>query len=118
VHRLRLGEYFTCSSCRSALSFRFAFESFLLLALAAEFPDDALGAELAVTARVCAGLAKIKAFLAISDFHFVAFRGCIPIRMVTAFHEEVPFSEFSLAEKVLTRYGESYQKKPRNSTNT
>jgi hypothetical protein len=55
-------------------------------ALLAEFPDDALFSELAVAARVGAGLTMIKAFLAISDLHLVAFHSGIPIRVIKAFH--------------------------------
>jgi hypothetical protein len=61
-----------------------------------------LSAEFAVTARVCTGLAQIKALLAISDLHFVAFHGCIPVRMVSALHEEIPFSAFALTKKYLS----------------
>jgi hypothetical protein len=76
-------------SCRfGVLSFTsgFSFQAFFLFALLAEFPDDALVSELAIAARVGAGLAMIEAFLAISDFHLVAFHSSVPIRMITAFH--------------------------------
>jgi hypothetical protein len=64
-------------------------------ALPAKFPNDALGSELAVAARVCARLTMIEAFPAISDFHLVAFHGGIPLRMITAFHGVLP-DRFSL----------------------
>jgi hypothetical protein len=67
-------------------TFRFSFQALFFLAPSAQFPDDALGSELAVTAGVGAGLALIQAFLAISDFHLAAFDGGITIGMVKAFH--------------------------------
>jgi hypothetical protein len=69
-----------------SFTFGFTFQALFFFALLAEFPDDALFSELAVAARVGAGLTMIKAFLAISDLHLVAFHSGIPIRVITAFH--------------------------------
>ena len=52
---------------------------------AAEFPDDAAGAEFAVEAGVGAGLAVIQAFLAIADLHFLAEDAGVPVRVMAAF---------------------------------
>jgi hypothetical protein len=61
---------------------------FLLAALpgffAAEFPDDAAGAELAVEAGVGAGLAQIQALLAIPELHLLAFHARLPLRVKAA----------------------------------
>ena len=65
----------------------FTFQALFFLALLAEFPDNALLSELAVAARVGAGLALIETFLAISDLHLVAFNSSIPIRVITTFHD-------------------------------
>jgi len=68
----------------------FSFHALFLFALLAEFPNDALGSELAVAARVGARLTKFEAFPAISDFHLVAFYSSIPLGMITAFHGVLP----------------------------
>jgi hypothetical protein len=46
--------------------------------LAAEFPDDAAGAEFAVEAGVGAGPASIQALLAVADLHFLADDAGVP----------------------------------------
>jgi hypothetical protein len=68
-------------------TFGFPLQVCFLFAPLAEFPDDALGSELAVAARVGAGFTQIEAFLAISDFHLGAAHGSVPIRMIKAFHQ-------------------------------
>jgi hypothetical protein len=68
----------------------FSFQALFLFALLAEFPDDALHSELAVAAGFCACLTVVEAFPAISYFHFVAFHGSVPLRMITAFHGSYP----------------------------
>jgi hypothetical protein len=55
---------------------------------AAQFPDDALSAELAVNAGVGAGLALIQAFLAVAQFMFLAADRSVPIRVKAAFVSE------------------------------
>jgi hypothetical protein len=52
---------------------------------AAEFPDDAAGAELAVEAGVGAGPAIIQAFLAVGDLHLLAQHAGGPVRVMAAF---------------------------------
>ncbi len=53
--------------------------------LAAQLPDDALPAELAVQARVGAGPAGIQTFLAVPEFHLPAFHHRFPPRMVSTY---------------------------------
>lgn len=61
--------------------------------LAAEFPDDAAGAEFAVEARIGAGPAGVQAFLAVADFHFLADDAGVPVRVMAAlihrFHRHI-----------------------------
>jgi hypothetical protein len=57
----------------SSFPFGFSFQPLFLVALLAEFPDDALGAKFAVPARVRARLAVLQAFPAIADLHLLAF---------------------------------------------
>jgi hypothetical protein len=52
---------------------------------AAEFPDDAAWAELAIEAGVGAGPAVIQALLAVGDLHFLAQDAGVPVRVVAAF---------------------------------
>jgi hypothetical protein len=52
---------------------------------AAEFPDDAARAELAVEAGVGAGAASVQALLAISQFMLLAVNARVPVRVKTAF---------------------------------
>jgi len=63
-----------------------ALEAIPLFALAAKFPDDALGSKLAIAAGVGAGLAVVKTLLTIPDAHLLALDPGIPIRVVSAFH--------------------------------
>ena len=56
--------------------------------LAAEFPDDAAGAELAVEAGVGAGPAIIQASLAVADLHFLADDAGVPLRVMAAFNHK------------------------------
>jgi hypothetical protein len=53
--------------------------------LAAELPDDAARAELAVEAGVGAGPAIIQAFLAVGDLHLLAQDAGGPVRVMAAF---------------------------------
>jgi hypothetical protein len=53
--------------------------------LAAEFPDDAALAELAVEAGVGAGPAVVQALLAVGDLHFLAQDAGVPVRVMAAF---------------------------------
>jgi hypothetical protein len=53
--------------------------------LAAEFIDDAAGAEFAVETRVGAGLAVIQALLTVGDLHLLAEHAGVPVRVVAAF---------------------------------
>jgi hypothetical protein len=62
------------------------FQPRLLLAPLAKFPDDALGAKLAVSARIRARLAVLQAFLAIPDFHFLALDISLTVFVKKAFH--------------------------------
>ena len=57
----------------------------------AEFPDDALSAELAVSAGVGAGFAVIQAFLAVADAHFGALHPGLAVGVVTALHVYSPW---------------------------
>jgi hypothetical protein len=57
----------------------------LLRLLAAELPDDAAGAELAVKAGVGAGPAVVQALLAVGDLHFLAEDTGVPVRVMAAF---------------------------------
>ena len=52
---------------------------------AAEFPDDAALAELAVNAGVGAGPARVQALLAVGDLHFLAQNTGVPVRVMAAF---------------------------------
>jgi hypothetical protein len=52
---------------------------------AAEFPDDAAGAEFAVEAGVGAGLAVVQALLTVGDLHFLAEDTGVPVRVMAAF---------------------------------
>ena len=52
---------------------------------AAEFPNDAAGAELAVEAGVGAGLAVIQALLAVGHLHLLAQDTGVPVRVMAAF---------------------------------
>jgi hypothetical protein len=52
---------------------------------AAEFPDDAAGAEFAVEAGVGAGLTVIQALLAVGHLHFLADDAGVPVRVMAAF---------------------------------
>jgi hypothetical protein len=52
--------------------------------LAAEFPDDAAWAKLAVQAGVGAGAASVQAFLAVPQFMFLALYAGLPLRMKSA----------------------------------
>lgn len=53
---------------------------------AAQLPDDALGAGLAVVARVGAGQAFLQALTAVPIFHLVTPHVGFPVRVKTAFH--------------------------------
>ncbi len=59
----------------------FFFLAALLGFFAAEFPDDAAGAEFAVKAGVGAGLAQVQALLAIAVFVLLALDASRPVRM-------------------------------------
>jgi hypothetical protein len=72
--------YFRISRLRNLL-----FTPFLGL-FAAQFPDDALGAGLAVIAGVGAGPALVRAFPAIAVVHFIAPDVGVPPRVKAAFH--------------------------------
>ena len=52
---------------------------------AAELPDDAALAKLAVEAGVGAGPAIIQALLAVADLHFLADNAGVPVRVMAAF---------------------------------
>ena len=67
---------------------------------AAEFPDDAAGAEFAVETGVGAGLTVIQALLAVRHLHLLAQHTGVPIRVMAAFIHE--FHGHIIA-KVLTR---------------
>ena len=54
---------------------------------AAEFPDDAAGAEFTVKTGIGAGPAGIQAFLAVPELHFLALHASLPSRVIAAFHE-------------------------------
>jgi hypothetical protein len=54
------------------------------LAVAAEFPDEALGTEPAIAARVGAGFAVLQALPAVAGLHLLAFHIGIPFGMKTA----------------------------------
>jgi len=56
-------------------------------ALSAHFPDYTLGAGLAVGAGVGAGLAVLKAFLAIADRHLLALDIGLTARVISTFHD-------------------------------
>jgi hypothetical protein len=68
--------------------FRF-FPSFFFTPLsglfAAEFPDDAALAELAVEAGIGAGPAVVQALLAVGDLHLLAEDAGVPVRVMAAF---------------------------------
>jgi hypothetical protein len=53
--------------------------------LAAQLPNNAAGAELAVYAGVGAGLANIQALLAVAELHLLAINPGLPVRVKTAF---------------------------------
>ncbi len=57
----------------------------LLGLFAAEFPDDAAGAEFAIKAGVGAGLAEVQALLAIAQFMLLAPHARVPVRVKAAF---------------------------------
>jgi hypothetical protein len=68
---------------------RFFLFSFVFLAalpglFAAELPDDAGPAELAVEAGVGAGPAGVQALLAIPEFHLLTFHAGLPVRVEAA----------------------------------
>jgi hypothetical protein len=68
--------------------FPLIFSTALLGFLAAEFPDDAAGAELAVEARVGAGLAEIQALLTVAQFMLLAPDCGLALRVKTAVAQE------------------------------
>jgi hypothetical protein len=63
------------------------FQPFFLGAFAAKFPDYAGSAEFAVSARVCTGLAVVKAFLAVAHLHLFTANHCLAVRVITAIHQ-------------------------------
>jgi len=67
----------------------FSLQPGFFLALLAEFPYDALGAEFTISTGIRARLAVFQAFLAIADFHFLAFYIGLSIIVKTAFHTRV-----------------------------
>jgi hypothetical protein len=67
-----------------------------LFTLPTYFPDDTLRPELAVGARIGTCLAVIKAFLAVTDFHLLAFDIGFTIRMVSALHNKITPSQSTL----------------------
>jgi hypothetical protein len=66
------------------LLLRFIFLTALLGFFAAEFPDDAALAELAVEAGVGTGAASVQAFLTVPHFIFLALHAGLPVRVKTA----------------------------------
>jgi hypothetical protein len=71
--------------------------------LAAEFPDDAAGAELAVEAGVGAGPTIIQALLAITDLHLLAGDAGVPLRVMAAFTHE--FHSVIISKRVRVKQG-------------
>jgi hypothetical protein len=78
--------------CFSTLFASFPFRLFCLIflaallgLLAAEFPDDAAGAEFAIDAGVGAGPAFIQALLAVAVLHLLAQDAGVPLRVMAAF---------------------------------
>jgi hypothetical protein len=67
----------------------FSLQPSLLFALLAQFPYDALGAKFTVPARIRARLAIFETFLAIPDFHFLAFDESLTVCVKTAIHSRV-----------------------------
>jgi len=83
-------------------------------ALSAHFPDYALGAGLAVGAEVGAGLAVLKAFLAIADRHLLALDIGLTARVISTFHDsyiihlsDFPGKKANLRLVLLHRFGGS-----------
>jgi len=68
----------------SGFTLGLSLQSMPLLAVAAEFPDEALGSEPAVPARVGAGFAVLQTLPAVPGLHLLAFHIGIPFRVKTA----------------------------------
>jgi len=88
-------------------------QSRFLVALLAEFPYQALGPELAISAGIRAGFAVVQAFLAIADFHLLAFGVSVSILMKKAFHQKGP--SFKTHRFVLSDTGVSTMKRTNKS---
>ena len=69
---------------------------------AAQFPDDAAGAELAIKTGVGAGFALVQALLAIPEFHLLALHAGLPPWVMTAFSPSI--HNYSLSK--ISRRGE------------
>jgi hypothetical protein len=67
----------------------FFLQSGPFVALLAQFPYDALAAKFTISTGIRASLTVLQAFLAIADFHFLAFYVGISIIVKTAFHARV-----------------------------
>jgi hypothetical protein len=84
--------------------FAFSLGALILLAallglFAAEFPDDAAGAEFAVNTGVCAGPAHVQAFLAVAELHLLADHAGVPVRVKTAFVHAIIISKHGVSPK-------------------
>jgi len=66
---------------------QFFFKAEALVAFLAEFPYKALGSELTISARICAGFTVVKAFPAVTYQHLLASNVSIAIRVVLALHD-------------------------------
>jgi hypothetical protein len=87
----------------------FFLQSGPFVALLAQFPYDALGAKFTISTGIRASLAVLQAFLAISDFHFLAFHVSISIIVKTAFHAKV--TSFENSKFLLSDTGVSTMKR-------
>ncbi len=70
----------------SHYSFSLFFQAISFFTLPAILPDNALGSELAISARISACLTVVQAFPAVTYFHFLAGDTDPTIRMVSALH--------------------------------
>jgi hypothetical protein len=91
----------------------FFFQSEPFVALLAQFPYDALGAKFTISTGIRASFAVLQAFLAIADFHFMAFHVSISIIVKTAFHARV--TSFQNSKFLLSGTGVSTMKRTNKS---
>ena len=66
---------------------QFLFKAEALVASLAELPYKALGSELTISARICAGFTVVEAFPAVTYQHLLAGNVSIAIRVVQALHD-------------------------------